>query len=124
MPVRLKKLIGTVLLVVLIAVYALLATIIAVAHLWPVLCLGTACLFLLYRLFMDFTCHVSVVVDGTAAQSPINHVPHPLFYQITGCSAALAGCLNHRSWRCPVSIVDTVLAQQCQFGLYRGGIVY
>ena len=33
MPVRLKKLIGTVLLVLLIAVYALLATMIAVAHL-------------------------------------------------------------------------------------------
>ncbi|WOC14948.1 DUF2842 domain-containing protein [Pseudochrobactrum sp. MP213Fo] len=33
MPVRLKKLIGTVLLVALIAIYAVLATIIAVAHL-------------------------------------------------------------------------------------------
>lgn len=33
MPVRLKKLIGTVLLVALVCVYAVLATIIAVAHL-------------------------------------------------------------------------------------------
>ncbi|WP_343314367.1 DUF2842 domain-containing protein [Brucella sp. BE17] len=33
MPVRLKKLIGTVLLVLLVIVYALFATIIAVAHL-------------------------------------------------------------------------------------------
>lgn len=33
MPVRLKKLIGTILLVLLVAIYALLATIIAVANL-------------------------------------------------------------------------------------------
>ena len=33
MPVRLKKLIGTVLLVLLVAVYAIVATIVAVAHL-------------------------------------------------------------------------------------------